>query len=162
MSESYELPYLPDLARLEWLIHQLHRLAEESKLTLDDLARFDPDALADQPMALCRRVRLFESRWPVAAIWLAHQQSQSNPDFSSIRPGPERALIIAAEGIEVMFLDAAASALFRSLSNGERLWQAVDEALKIDPRFDFEAMLGAALRAGVFVATAGEGGSDRD
>ncbi|MCD7059035.1 HvfC/BufC N-terminal domain-containing protein [Pelagibacterium xiamenense] len=67
------LPYLPDVARLEYAWTQSYHAADAPPLGLSDVARIAPDALAAARLEPHPAARLVRSSFPVGAIWAAHQ-----------------------------------------------------------------------------------------
>jgi hypothetical protein len=140
-----ELPYLPDAARLEWLVHRLRRAPSVPALDRAALAQLPSEAVADLQLKLVPRAALFESRWPVLRIWQAHQLNLEQPDFSTIDHSPDRALVVAADTIRIFELDTSRYHFFNSLQNGGSLDTAVSAALADSSEFDFAATMAIAL-----------------
>lgn len=73
------MAYLPDLARLEWLWHGLHYCADDPVFNAQAFASdaaANPDNIRLIPShALC----LFESPWPIYALWRAHRECGDAP-----------------------------------------------------------------------------------
>jgi hypothetical protein len=62
-SPSQHLPYLPDVARLEWAVHKAETAADAPA-----------QAITREPALLWMPgSQLLKSVWPIASIWLAHQ-----------------------------------------------------------------------------------------
>ena len=79
---SAHLPYLPDVARLEWAMH----LAENA-------ADAPPQPITREPALLWMPgSQLLKSAWPIASIWLAHQNPASLK-FADIQWQAEGALV---------------------------------------------------------------------
>lgn len=75
-----DVPWLSDLAHLEWLCHLVYYR--------NDDAPFDAQRLVDIPpqqvmVALSSHVLLLRSDWPVHAIWQAHQQAHDTPSVTT-------------------------------------------------------------------------------
>lgn len=68
-----DLPYLPDVARLENAWVESYHSAEAPALALTDLAALAPEALAEARFAPHPSARLLRSPHPVASIWAGHQ-----------------------------------------------------------------------------------------
>lgn len=149
---SIDLPWLADLARFEWLLHELHRRAPRPVLTRGELAEMDIAALADRKLPLASRATLFESRWPVVRIWQAHGEHADDPDLDAVDPRPDRVLVCAADGTRIISLSEGSWIFFSTLAAGDPLLEAVDRALAVDPDFDFQSTFGAALDSGALAA----------
>lgn len=73
-----ELPYLADVCRLEWAVHQAEQAADATPAPdLALLGRVDPDRLR---VRLCADTALVESAYPVVTIWHAHRSGSDGAD----------------------------------------------------------------------------------
>jgi hypothetical protein len=68
-----EIPYLPDVARLENAWVEAYHAAEAKPLGLDDLAAIDPERLGEIIFSFHPAVRLLRLAHPAASIWAGHQ-----------------------------------------------------------------------------------------
>ncbi|MBB1486088.1 HvfC/BufC family peptide modification chaperone [Oceanospirillum sediminis] len=69
-----EYPYLPDIARLEWLVWQSSRNMAPAPDTesLALLAEYHPDQIL---IELAQSLSVMQSLWPVQAIWQSHHSA---------------------------------------------------------------------------------------
>ena len=67
------LPYLPDIARLDWAKIKALRAEEATPCPSSRLSRLDPNALAATSPRLHPSLSLIVSDWPILAISRAHQ-----------------------------------------------------------------------------------------
>jgi hypothetical protein len=144
------LPYLPDVAVLEWACHRAYFAEDAPTLDLAKLAQIPPDQypeLAVRTHPSCHQVR---SRYPVVAIWRAHQPG-ADPDFM-IDPdsGASNALVCRNDGeVFVDELSPADSHWLQAIRAGATLGDATAAALDIDPGFDLQAVLLKLVKQGV-------------
>jgi len=139
-------PYLPDVARLEWAVHQAERAADAAAAEgLGLLADQDPAALW---LLLSPGTALIESPHPVATLWHAHRSGA--PDrFAPVREafaaGRGEAVRIARQGwrAAVAVIDEPEYRFTAAVLAGRPLAAALSEA---GADFDFEAWLIAALQ----------------
>ena len=146
------LPYLGDVAALEWACHEVYHEA-------DDVV-FDPAALARVPVArqpaicfaLQSAARFVESDYPVLAIWQANQpEAAADAPPVMLDQGGVRLLVARREfDVEFRLLAPAESAWLRALADERPLADAIASALGLDPSFDFAAVLARHLRLGTF------------
>ena len=68
-----ELPYLPDVARLEWSVHVALMAADAVPLGGVAFAGLDADSLCAARLRMMPGFALHGSVWPIADIWLQHQ-----------------------------------------------------------------------------------------
>lgn len=124
------LPYLPDVARLEWRVHRIYGAANPPAPQLDTLALTPPDNWSRLRFLLDPAHALLASRWPVVRIWEVNQADHAGPvnvDFNR----PENALIHRRGGrVVVEPLPPAEYAWLASLSSGRTLGESVEDALE--------------------------------
>ena len=139
------LPYLPDVARLEWAMN--HALHAEDRIGLAP-AHLDGVPAADMPrltFTLDPSVSLLTSRWPVDRIWRANRPDEGQAEPTAVvdlDAGPARLQVRRIDGVVVMrSLDEGAHALRTALARGMTLEQAASAALAIDPLLDLTATL---------------------
>jgi len=66
------LPYLPDVARLEYLLRESYHAADAAAVDPQALAAVPPDRLPELRFGFAPSMRLLRSDWPVGSIWHAH------------------------------------------------------------------------------------------
>ncbi|KQW88534.1 hypothetical protein ASC94_24285 [Massilia sp. Root418] len=145
-----ELPYLPDMARLEWALHRAHYAADSPALSAADLAAMPPELLEEARLPLRPACSLFASAWNVVQLWLAHQPD--GPPFPDRMDLPNHALITRARWkTGVLPLIPAAYAALAELHAGGPAGTALDAAFDIDEAFDVAAHLQQWLEHAVFL-----------
>lgn len=142
------LPYLRDVARLEWLRGQAYHAADATPLPPAALAQ-----AAGNPLRLRFRlhpsVALLRSDHAVVSIW---QANQPGPAPVPVDPAtPETALILRDrdDRVPVLPLDPGEAALVEGLLAGQTLGAAAAQAQAAHPRLEPARILGllAALGA---------------
>ncbi len=157
---ALDLPYLPDVARLEWAIDEASRAADAGgsrEAALAKLSALAPDALIASRFSLHPSCRLLHSRFPVMRIWQAHQDGR---DFAIDFDVPADDLLVHREDDEpvVERLAPAELAWLASLAGGDDLGTATGHAFALDESFDLGAALGRHIAGGVLTGIA----HDRD
>jgi len=134
-----DLPYLPGVARLEWLAHRGFHAADAGPLTLADLAGLPGDAYGGLCLLPC--VGLMHSEFPLHRIWQVNQESWTGDAAVNLDEGGVQ-LAVFREGLEIVLLplDAEAYALARALLECGSLEAAFEAATDADS-------LGRALHA---------------
>ena len=146
-----ELPYLPDMARLEWAVHLAHYAADAQALAPEALAALHPDQLEARRFALHPACALLASNWQVAALWQAHQDDDGQ--FPHDMQVASWALVCRPRWkAQVLVLDAAAHAALLVLQQGQTFGAALDAAFERDPAFDLAAHLRQWLAHAVLAA----------
>ena len=64
-----DVPYLPDVAQLEWLQHEVTNAADAVSIGPAELAVVPPEAVAGLKLRLHPSLRLFASNFPALTIW---------------------------------------------------------------------------------------------
>jgi hypothetical protein len=140
------LPWLPDVARLEWACHDSY--------FAPDAPRFDPAALGDAgpddylglTFAPHPATRAVASAYPVHAIWQAGSLAEvGETGYQAIVARPE--LDVAAHDT-----DAGTYLLFTALAAGQTLGDAAMVAQVEDDDFDLQGALVRLIEWGVFRA----------
>jgi len=149
---TQDLPYLPDVARMEWLAHRAHYAK--------DAEPFDIRRLKSIPEAAWNRVRpvlapscaLLESPWPVARIWEVHQDGYAGKFSVDFDSGPERILIHRPRfRVQVASLSAGAYRFLQRAAGSSSIAGALEAAIAEEPGFEFPAALRAWVEAAVIV-----------
>ena len=144
-----DLPYLPDVARLEWAIDDAHRAAD-SEATPQDLVaalgNVPPDRLAQLQLVPDPSCRLLRSIHPVLRIWQVHQADFAGEPRVDFDAPPECLLVRREAGsVAVERVAAAEFAWLEALQTGADLSTALDAALSADPAFSLESVLHARI-----------------
>lgn len=139
-SPAEPLPYLSDVARIEWAWLQAYHAADAASITADALAAITEDKLDDLRFETHPSLWLIDSDWPVISMWLAHQETDT-PDLSALPSGPEYGLIVRPEyEVHVHVISASASQLIDQLADDQPLgsaFAAVADISGADPSADF-------------------------
>lgn len=145
-----ELPYLPDMARLEWALHRCCYASDEPAMTAADLAGLPPEQVESLRLALHPATALLCSEWAVAELWLAHQPS--GPAFPDDMARTNFAVVTGpAWQPQLSMVDPAAFAALRACEQGASLGDALDAACALDDEFDVATHFRQWLDGGVFV-----------
>ncbi|HEV8474720.1 MAG TPA: DUF2063 domain-containing protein, partial [Methylomirabilota bacterium] len=145
------LPYLADVARLEWAMNAALHAADATALEPEGLRALTPAELARLALRLDPSVTLLASAWPVDRIWRANQPDAS--DVVDLDAGTVR-LEVRRVGDDVVYraLAPATFALRAALAAGHTLEDAVERALAEDAAFDLTAEVRALLDERLLVA----------
>jgi hypothetical protein len=144
-----ELPYLPDVARLEWIMHRVQRTETIPTLPLTTLATLDGDP-AEVRLRLAPWLGYLSSVYNVDEIWAAHHADRSLGGLQVISMN----LALQVQGLEELSLSRLPPAtwVFRSaLAGGDTLGEAVTLTTRIFPLFDLASALSALFREGCVV-----------
>lgn len=119
------LPYLGDMARLEWAIHLAHHAADTESADLGPLHAFPEADLPGVRFQLSPDLGLVRSAWAVGQIRAAHQGEMRFEDVR-IDDGPAHLMVRRGPGdVEVSELVAGNWRALQAFKAGETLGSAV-------------------------------------
>jgi uncharacterized protein (UPF0276 family) len=147
---TQDLPYLPDMARLEWLIYRAHFAQAAPPLAPDAMA-MAPEQFETAKVRMHPAAALFKSEWAVAQIWHAHQANGGElpPELAH----PCRALVSRPQWRSmVTALAPASAAALEILQQGGVMGAALDAAFAEDEEFDIAGQLRLWLNSGAFTS----------
>jgi hypothetical protein len=151
-----ELPYLPDVARLEWAIDEAQRAGDaagQPETVLATLAATAPERLASLRFTLETSCRLIASRYPIFRIWQTNQPNYVGDDHISLDEGGDALLIRRGlDGASIERLAAGDHVWLASLYAGATLGAAIDAAQNADGSFDLGVALREHIAAGTIIA----------
>jgi hypothetical protein len=147
------LPYLADVARLEWLFEESFHAADAARLNPADLGAVAPDRQPLLTFALHPACRLLVSAYPIHRIWQANQPGAPDDATVDLAEGGVF-LLLRRDGHEVIMetLDHGAFCMLSLLAAGRNLEEAVRYALSVHPDFDAAAFLQHHVIDGTFTA----------
>lgn len=135
------MPWLADVARLEWAVHRAHYAADAPAIDRAHLAALTPEELLATRFSLHPATAWVESRFPVATLWRAHQ-AQSNVALPDTLDRAEQALIVRPQWrVQVLSSSAAEIAALTCLRDDAPMAAMIKMALQLDAQFDFTAAL---------------------
>lgn len=151
------LPYLADVARLEYYRLRARDAADASPLPatewrrlLDDEALLPKTRLVLQPAA-----HVLTSPYAVLSLWAAHQNLLAFEDIATDQA--ESALILRAGfDVEVWRISPGAATFVRQLQQEHTFGVAADIAGAEEPAFDLADILGTLIRGGAITAATPE------
>src|SRR5439155_25919769 len=151
-----DLPYLADVARLEWAIDEAPRAGEAScapESVLAALAVAPPHRLPALRLRLEPSCRLVASPFPILRIWQTNQPGYSGDDRVMLDEGSDAMLIRRGDnGISLERLTAGDHAWLAALAAGGTLGTAIEAAQGADATFDLGVTLREQIAAGTIIA----------
>lgn len=146
------LPYLTDVARLEWSIEETFNGADHVPFDLARLAAVAAERCADLRFLLAPTCRLLRSDFPVDRIWTLCQTDREGEPALDLGDG-SAALLIRRERFEVLVeaQTSGAFAMLSALSEGASFGDAFAAAIALDESFDPGAFLQRHVQSGVLV-----------
>lgn len=144
------LPYLADVARLDWALNLAFHAPADGRVTAAELAALPADRLPLLPLALSPGTALLASRYPLDRIWAAAQPGAS-ADAVDLNSGGVCLLVLRrADDAAFVSLSAGEAAFIASLSEGRPLEEAAVAADRAGPGFDLSVSFSRLLGLGSF------------
>jgi hypothetical protein len=146
-----DLPYLPDVARLEAARTHAYHAADAVPHDGAALQRLGAEQLIAAQVALHPSVHIVRSRYPIVTIWAM------NSGEAELRPidaeGPEDALVIRPDAaVNVVKLPPGGAAFLEALATGYGLGRATAHAREDHADFDLTANLAVLIASGAMAA----------
>jgi len=153
-----ELPYLPDVAKLEWAWHECFHAADAATLDLERLKSVAPDAYASLVFHLHPAVRLLASAYPVLRIWQVNQADFGGDMQLDWTRGGDTLMVRrdgggSRGGVEVVIqsLTPGVHRFLCELQAQRALEPAAAAALETDREFILQEILLECVRHGVII-----------
>lgn len=142
------LPYLGDVARLEWARAQACHAADAEPLDPAALRGIAPERAERLRLTLHPSVRVVRSGWPVVSIWSANA-GDAEPGPVDLGAGGEDALVLRPY-LEVLVrrLPQGGADFVAALAEGGTLGEAAGAGVASSGGFDLQANLIALMRCG--------------
>jgi hypothetical protein len=148
-----ELPYLPDVARLEWRVHRAHYAADAGPLDSTKLAATPPERVGELRLALHPACAIVQSKWPLARLWQIHQRDYDGAFEIDWSDGGGAVLVDRPHWrVRVSAIDAASAEFLSACRGGVALADAVDRGQRVHAAFSLETRLAAWVESRVIVA----------
>lgn len=144
-----DLPYLPDVARMEWLAHRAYYAADPAHF---DLPAVDPSSAASLRATLAPGCALLASDWALARIWTVHQDDYAGR--IDIDPGATADRILVHRPgwrVHVRSLSPGDWTFLEAAAGGAELGEMLESASRVDSGFNPEMALARWVDAGVIV-----------
>lgn len=146
-----DVPYLPDIARLEWARHTAYHAADATPLRAENFAAIPAEQIAALKLALHPSLTVVPSPYPIVSIW------ETNAFDDEVQPigaeaGAEDAMIARPDmTVEVRRLPPGAAAFIGALNDGETLGEAAAQGAAADARFDLAGNIAGLIDAGTII-----------
>jgi len=146
------LPYLADMARLEWALNVAFQAPEGRRLKAEDLSDIAAERLPSMSMVFAAGTALIRSPYPLDRIWQASQPDAAE-DAVDLNSGAADLLVLRrSQDAAYIRLVAAEAAFVEGLMAGGSLEAAAASGLKADASFDLSGSFARLMASGVFVA----------
>jgi hypothetical protein len=150
-----ELPYLADVARLEWAWHECFHAADAPMFDIRRLAAIDAADHGALIFTLHPALRLLSSDYPVMHIWRINQSGYVGEMIVDWDQAGEHLLVRrdtgadGAIGVVIESLSPGGWRFLSALQDHCALENAAADALAIDENFDLQNFLVTSVQSGV-------------
>jgi hypothetical protein len=140
------LPYLADVARLEWARAEAYFAADAPPLDPARLTALTPEALERAVLTLHPATRLVDSRFPIHRIWQVNQPEAA--DVPPVDMSTAQSVLVTRRGFDLVtrLLSPADAAFMSAVSRGAPL----AEAAEAQSGFDLQQALQDHFMSGTF------------
>jgi hypothetical protein len=146
------LVYLPDVAALEWACHRAYFADDVATLDIGKLAQIPPEQYPDLILYIHPPCHLVRSRYPISAIWHAHQTGAPRDFHIDVDSGSSNALVSRNDDVVLVSeLPEADAAWLQSIQKETSLGDATTATLERYPSFDLQDALLRLWQLGVLV-----------
>jgi hypothetical protein len=141
-----DLPYLPDLARIEWARVRAANASDAPGLDLKALAALPPEVLESLPVSLHAAASLVSSLFPIFDIWRAHQHADRDERLAHVdlKTGAQSVLVSRSGTLEigVFLLGVGDVVLLDALNRRSPFGVACRAAVMAEVDYDIGTRLG--------------------
>ncbi len=147
------VPYLPDVARLEFARVQAYHAADAEPVAAEavSLALASGERIGELRLVCHPSLTVIDSAHPVVSLWAAHQ---GQGELATIDPDRAEAALVLRPALEVLVLPcpAGVAAFVSALKRGQGLGAAAEQAIAAAPAFDLAAALSLLFAQGALTA----------
>jgi hypothetical protein len=152
LESTRALPYLADVARLEWAWQRAYHAADACALSGEALAAVKPDKYENLVFRLHPSAQLLDSPFPCLRIWNVNQPDYRGADVVDLNEGAQRLLVIRRRlDIQIEPLGLGEHRLLQAFAAARTLGAANESAAAADPAFDLGTVLNRHVAAGTLV-----------
>jgi hypothetical protein len=148
------LPFLRDVAELEWWKLQAYHCRDAPVLPASALADIAPQSIMDTRLECHPALHCIISEWPIGSIWMASTSKSGNTDSaqSGVDMKNGEAVVITRPQIDVQvsIVAAAGAEFLKLIQDGDALGTAAEQGLERDIGFNAGEHLTGLINLGAF------------
>ena len=146
-----ELPYLPDVARLDRLRLESHLASDADALEARDLIGIEADGWMKLRLKLHPAARFAWLATPAMTIWLAHQDGEPAQELAPAWPAEGALFTRVAGAVSAMAVGRPQHRLRFGLRLGERIGEAATAAVSLYPDADISRLFASVIERGALL-----------
>jgi len=135
------LPYLADVARLEWARGEAYFAADAAPLDPAALSKLTPEQLSALRFVLHPAARLVRSAFPIHRIWTVNQPAVADVPAVDMSLAENVVFTRPAYDVQMRLVSAADAAFIAACAGGSSLNDATVAALAVDGEFNLQDAL---------------------
>lgn len=148
--ELSSVPYLSDVARLEYAWTDAYHAEDASRLDETQLSKIPAESLEKLQLRPHPSLHCISSDYPIYRIWAINQDDVTD-EVISLDEGPSQAVVIRPDReVEIRVVGAGELRFLESLSSGETIGKAYGMAAEADSNFDLNHFFSRHLFDGTF------------
>jgi hypothetical protein len=147
-----DLPYLADIARLDWALNLAFHAPLGGRLKAEDLSALPVERLPSMSIALAAGAVLLSSRYPLDRIWEASQPGAPSGTVDLNSAASHLLVLRRPDDAAFVSLSEGEAAFAATLAEGMLLERAAGAAFQIDPAFELSTSFARLLALGAFAA----------
>lgn len=145
-----DLPYLPDVGRLEAARTRAYHAADARPLPPAALAAVDPETIGARRVTLHPSLQIVRSRYPVVTIW-AMNAGETEPGPVDFGDAQDALILRPHFDVLVRRLPQGGAAFLLALARGATLAEATGAALADSDNFDLTSNLAGLIGSGAMI-----------
>jgi hypothetical protein len=146
------VPYLADVARIEWAWMEAYHAQDASPLAAAAFSGIPTDALPSIRLRLHPSIRVVRSLMPAVTIWRMNIADGVPGPVQFDNLGEDALVIRPAATVEVRSMPAGGADFLAALGEGCSVLDAADSAVAHAPSFNLSVNIAGLIEAGAFVA----------
>lgn len=145
-----ELPYLSEVAQLEWHRNTAYHGANATPVSIEALGEFSEEDVPNLEFEFHPTFSLIKSNYPIVTIWQAHQQENPSEYLTGLSMDEGEAAVIIRPELDVLINQVSMGTFefLQSLKKGHSFSLSVEQAIAIEPSFDIPANLAGLFNLG--------------
>lgn len=145
---AWDLPYLADVARLEWLQQRAYHARDQNPLTAEELGAIPAEQIPGVIFELHPSVGLLASRFPAVSIWRTNALDAEVKPIS-LDEGGEAALVVRPQlDVHVVPLPVAADTFVALLMMSCTISEAAGASLLANREFSLQQSIALLIESG--------------
>lgn len=145
------MPYLPDVAQLDWRWHQVYHAADDATYDMNKLAQVKPEEYGRLFFVLAQASALVQSDYPLLDIWQVSQTENSHEARVDLDSAEHNVLMLRTKGeIHLHLISDAEVVFIESLAEAYAFADAFEKA-SAEGEFDIQASLQKLIQFGLIV-----------